>query len=190
MAPEVAKECPYDKSVDVYSFGILLHELVSGEKPFYGYSSGKHMQQVVIGGERPKMDSQHTANWPANLKCLLKHCWSAFPSLRPSFADIKVVLQDILDGHEEVRLLLCGPAENGINSGPAIVSPAGGFIGGLLHPLSRKKTRARTTGGSSSSGGSDTGSDPPSPVVKEGMKGLKPPAKAGRARTWGFGHRR
>lgn len=187
MSPEVAKECPYDKSVDVYSFGILLHELVSGEKPFYGYSSGKHMQQVVIGGERPKMDSQHTANWPANFKCLLKHCWSAFPSLRPSFAEIKVVLQDILDGKEEVRSSLCNPGENG--SGSAVLSPAGGFIGGLFNPLSRKKTRAKTIGGSTSSAGSDADSDQPS-LVKEGIKGLRPPAKAGRARTWGFGHRR
>ena len=76
MAPEIAKDCPYDKSVDVYSFGILLWEMCAAEKPFYGYSSGKHMQLVVIGGERPKMDSQHTSNWPMNLQWLMKRCWS------------------------------------------------------------------------------------------------------------------
>ena len=189
MAPEVAKECPYDKSVDVFSFGILLHEVVSGEKPFYGYSSGKHMQQVVLGGERPKMDAQHTGHWPDNLKWLLKHCWSEAPSMRPSFAEIKVVLQDILDGKDDVHPFMRA-AEN--STGSLIPSSSGGFIGGFFHPLSRKKARARTTG-SNCSGESDSGSNSsgdPASVAKEGIKGLKPPAKAGRARSWGISHRR
>ena len=185
MAPEVAKELPYDKSVDVFSFGILLHELMSGEKPFYGYSSGKHMQQVVLGGERPKMNAQITGHWPENLKCLLKHCWAYDTSLRPSFAEIKVILQDMLNAKEDVSM---STAEN---PNGLVVPPGIGFIGGLLHPLSRKKTRAKTTGSSSSESenGSDLSGDPAA-LAKEGIKGLKPPAKAGRSRTWGFSQRR
>ena len=169
MAPEVAKECPYEKSVDVYSFGILLWELCSAEKPFYGYSSGKHMQQVVIGGERPKMDSQHTAFWPENLQWLIKHCWSPFPAARPSFTDCKQVLQDILMSKEEVprNLLHAEPVEL---ADPTVDPPSGGF-GGFLRP---QRNRART--------GSKTS--------QKGCETVKRVPKTGRSKTWGFMSRR
>jgi serine/threonine protein kinase len=93
----VAKEHPYDKSVDVYSFGILLWELCSLEKPFNGYTSKKHMSNVVLGGERPKMDSSHTSNWPIQLQHLTKNCWSASPDSRPPFTEIRVTLEKLLE---------------------------------------------------------------------------------------------
>lgn len=96
MAPEVAKEKPYGKPVDVYSFGIMLWELCSTEKPFQGYSSNKHMQKVILGGERPKMDSHHTSFWPAQLQVLIKGCWSEDPMQRPSFSEIKATLSAVL----------------------------------------------------------------------------------------------
>jgi len=34
MAPEIVKETPYDKSVDIWSLGILLYELLHGYSPF------------------------------------------------------------------------------------------------------------------------------------------------------------
>lgn len=178
MAPEVAKALPYNNSVDVYSFGILLWELCSAEKPFFGYSSGKHMQQVVIGGERPKMDSNHTAHWPANLQWLINRCWSPLPALRPTFSAIEQVLQDILDGKESVPHSLVIKEQEQEN--PALEAPLGGF-GGFFQPLSRRsKSRPGTIGG----------------VVdieaqKEGLKGLMPQTKGNsRSRSWTLGLRR
>ena len=143
MAPEVAREAPYNQSVDVYSFGILLWELCSGEKPFYGYSSNKHMQHIVIGGERPPMDSQHKSYWPINLQWLMNHCWSPHPVLRPSFAVILEVLQDILDGKESIPASFANQSLEKTTVNPAVEAPVGGFAG--LFPMSRKK-RHETTG--------------------------------------------
>ena len=95
---EVAKDDPYDKSVDVYSFGILLWEMCTAEKPFYGYSSGKHLHQVVLGGQRPDLD--RSCCWPRSLRLLMERCWAESPSERPTFTVIKQVLSDILDGRE------------------------------------------------------------------------------------------
>lgn len=101
MAPEIGKELCYNQSVDVYSFGILLWEMCSAEKPFHGFSSAKHMDHVVLGGERPSMDSHHTAYWPVNLQWLMNRCWSDAPSDRPSFTSIKTLLRDLLECREE-----------------------------------------------------------------------------------------
>ena len=179
MAPEVAREASYNQSVDVYSFGILLWELCSGEKPFYGYSSNKHMQHVVIGGERPPMDSQHKAYWPINLQWLMNHCWSPHPVLRPSFTAILEVLQDILDGKESVPASLCNQSLGKTSVNPAVDAPVGGFAS--LFPMSRKK-RHETTGNIVKS------SDDPAAGNTHNHK--SPTAKNngtnGRSRSWGF----
>lgn len=36
MAPEIVNEQPYDKSVDVWSVGVIAHILLTGCPPFYG----------------------------------------------------------------------------------------------------------------------------------------------------------
>jgi serine/threonine protein kinase len=96
MAPEVARNRPYGKSVDVYSFGLLLWEVCSLEKPFAGYCSKKHMTNVILGGERPRMNHAHYLHWPMALQALIKNCWSSNPEIRPSFDVIKDVLEGIL----------------------------------------------------------------------------------------------
>lgn len=161
MAPEVARAMDYDQSVDVFSFGILLWEMCTAEKPYIGYSSGKHMIQVVLGGERPKMDGSHTFHWPAGLQQLITRCWASECHKRPSFPEIKTMLQDILDES-------CSDA-----STPHSSPPQGGFS--LLSPLSPlRKGRGRTIG--STEGGLP--------------KSIKPLSKVGnRSRSWGFGHK-
>lgn len=96
MAPEVAKAQHYNLSVDVYSFAILLHEIASLEKPFLGYTASKHMAQVVMGGERPRLDTANTSWFPCELQWLFRKCWSASPAERPTFASVKSSLEDIV----------------------------------------------------------------------------------------------
>uniref|UniRef100_A0A7S0F6S7 Serine-threonine/tyrosine-protein kinase catalytic domain-containing protein n=1 Tax=Craspedostauros australis TaxID=1486917 RepID=A0A7S0F6S7_9STRA len=55
------------------------------------------MQHVVLGGERPKMDHSHVANWPIDLQWLIKSCWADSPDQRPSFETIKKSLEDIVN---------------------------------------------------------------------------------------------
>ena len=170
MAPEVAKEAPYDKSVDVYSFGILLWELCSAEKPFFGYSSNKHMHRVVLAGERPKMDSQHTSDWPENLQWLMNHCWHSSASLRPTFSDVKQVLKDILNGKDKLpkRLASISSEEeeqdnDGQNKKDRIIRTS--FTGLFRSP---KNNQSKSTGG------------------KANLGDIRPAEKSERSRTWSF----
>lgn len=48
MAPEVALRLQYNEKVDIYSFGILFWQIITGEVPFYNMSKDEHMKKVCI----------------------------------------------------------------------------------------------------------------------------------------------
>ena len=84
MAPEVALNCPYNLKADVYSFSIVLHEMMSLQKPYEMYNSEVHQYLVCEGGKRPEID----VNWPKQLQDLLRSSWASSPSDRPSMEQL------------------------------------------------------------------------------------------------------
>ena len=92
MAPEMALRRPYDQSVDVYSFGVLLWELCSMEVAFEGYSTQTHMHRVVKGGDRPRLPFR----WSRPLKSLVRNCWSHDAKKRPSMSEVVQQLEKIV----------------------------------------------------------------------------------------------
>lgn len=90
MAPEVALEKPYNLTVDVYSFGILLWQMLSLTTPFAGYNVRMHRKMVVDEGFRPRLDKK----WPLNIRNLLTNCWSRDISKRPGFGEIYRILKN------------------------------------------------------------------------------------------------
>jgi len=91
MAPEVARYKPYNELADVYSFSILMWEILALEKPYKNLSCNEWFQQVVIEGKRPDIDG----SWPTKLQYLLKCCWSKEINERPSFDIIIDALDEI-----------------------------------------------------------------------------------------------
>ncbi|CAM9305926.1 unnamed protein product, partial [Laminaria digitata] len=55
MAPELLQNRPFNKSIDVYAFGVLLWEVFSREIPFNGYEAAD-IREAVVGGGRPKVN--------------------------------------------------------------------------------------------------------------------------------------
>lgn len=47
MAPEIVREEPYDKSVDIWSVGVIAHILLSGCPPFYGKTKQDIYRSIV-----------------------------------------------------------------------------------------------------------------------------------------------
>uniref|UniRef100_A0A7S2H492 Protein kinase domain-containing protein n=1 Tax=Helicotheca tamesis TaxID=374047 RepID=A0A7S2H492_9STRA len=97
MAPEVALYKPYDERVDAYSFGVVLYEISSMEKPFKDWTAGKHKEEVVEGRFRPKIEHPHGIHsfWPAPLVDLINVCWAHNMSRRPDFDLITQVLDKL-----------------------------------------------------------------------------------------------
>ncbi|KAG0622463.1 hypothetical protein M758_3G099200 [Ceratodon purpureus] len=74
----------YPFKCDVYSFGMLCYEILSGYVPFSNIASSKTVKEKVLKGERPDLPN----HCPLELKALIEKCWNQVPSERPSFATI------------------------------------------------------------------------------------------------------
>lgn len=96
MAPEVALGKEYNQSVDAYSFGVILWQMVKGKVPFSGLGRRTYMENVVAGGERPKLDRR----WPQGFCTLLQKCWCEDKLIRPSFAEVVVDLDQLILAEE------------------------------------------------------------------------------------------
>jgi serine/threonine protein kinase len=91
MAPEMLQEKKYTEKVDVYSFGIILSEILSMKPPFDGVKTWD-IPDLVIEGKRPELPKK----LPAKLRDLTVACWHQTPKKRPTFAAIYDKLRAIL----------------------------------------------------------------------------------------------
>lgn len=89
MAPEIVKYNPYNLSADVFSFGVLLWQIMSCIIPYETFSVGMYKKLVVYNGFRLPLDR----SWPSSYSNLISRCWSASSSERPKFREIKEVLR-------------------------------------------------------------------------------------------------
>jgi N-acetylneuraminic acid mutarotase len=87
-APEILRHEPYNEKSDVYSYAIVLWEIVSeGEIPFDSEDFQSPMEAgiaVAMGQLRPPLPQDTDANWAA----LIEKCWKEDPASRPSFTEI------------------------------------------------------------------------------------------------------
>jgi hypothetical protein len=105
MAPEVIIGAWYDCKCDVYSFGVLLNELLGRVAPYAGlyYSPQQIAQAVVEQNMRPKLfipPSEKNSTELMRLAKLAENCWHKDPDRRPTFAEILRELDESLPALE------------------------------------------------------------------------------------------
>jgi len=84
MAPEIVRHQPYGASADVYSYGIILWELLSHKMPWYDITPVQAAVAVAVEHRRPQLPPAT----PPPIAQLVEACWANDPLDRPSFDEI------------------------------------------------------------------------------------------------------
>lgn len=97
MAPEVIEHNPYGQKADVFSFAIVLWELLTCKVPYAELTPLQAAVGVVQKGLRPPIPP----GTPPALAELMQQCWQRRPEDRPSFDEAKVRMDDIWRAHRQ-----------------------------------------------------------------------------------------
>jgi len=98
MSPEVLAMKPYNLKADVYSFAIVLWEIMSLEKSFCDYDRiSLFTDAVVFKNERPKIDPL----WPEHIQLVLKCSFSSEILERPSMKEVQDLILFCTNALEE-----------------------------------------------------------------------------------------
>jgi len=96
MSPEQARGKPVDKRADVWSFGVVLWEMITGKRLFAGETVSDTLAAVLRADPEWTLLPPAT---PAPLADLLRRCLERDPRRRlHDVADARIVLEDLLEG--------------------------------------------------------------------------------------------
>ena len=123
MAPEVILHEAYSKPADVFSFGMVLYELLTREWPFANRPAISAAMAVAIEHLRPTLP----VDTPPAIAALTRQCWAAQPELRHTFAQLTILLERIDNElSPEQRLWLDEPYGHSVSAPPSTSAPVGG----------------------------------------------------------------
>ncbi|CAK9325761.1 unnamed protein product [Citrullus colocynthis] len=93
MAPELlsGKSNMVTEKIDVYSFGIVMWELLTGDEPYSDMHCASIIGGIVNNCLRPEIPTWCDPEW----KALMSSCWDSDPAKRPSFSEISQKLRNM-----------------------------------------------------------------------------------------------
>jgi serine/threonine protein kinase len=91
MSPECAKREPYNKKADVYSYGLLFHQIMTLEKPYDDIDDEDHEECVFYEHARPHMID---VPMPQTVKNMIQTTWSANIRKRPTMKNVQNIMHE------------------------------------------------------------------------------------------------
>jgi serine/threonine protein kinase len=85
IAPEILRGGVYTKAADIYSFGIIMYEVISGLPPYHSSSHDENLAIKICRGFRPMFNIKV----PQSVVHLIKKCLDANSLNRPTAIEIR-----------------------------------------------------------------------------------------------------
>lgn len=106
MSPEQTRGIPLDGRTDIFSLGIILFEMISGQRPFAGGSMVDIIAAII--GKDPKPLSELVPEAPEKLgrvidKCLQKDRENRYPDMEHLLADLKILKLELAESESSSR---------------------------------------------------------------------------------------
>jgi len=85
MAPEIIRGIPYSSKVDIWSLGIILHEITEGKPPYYDLPTVRAMYLISTKGS-PGL--KNPEDWSTGLRGFMQCCLQLSPEARADASDL------------------------------------------------------------------------------------------------------
>jgi len=104
MSPEQAEGRPVDGRSDIFSFGAVLYEMITGTRAFTGESQAATLAAVLT--REPKSPSEISQSTPPELERLILRCLKKDMNKRSQhMSDVKLALEELCDELESGKLI-------------------------------------------------------------------------------------
>uniref|UniRef100_A0A672YRX0 Mitogen-activated protein kinase kinase kinase 7 n=1 Tax=Sphaeramia orbicularis TaxID=375764 RepID=A0A672YRX0_9TELE len=131
MAPEVFEGSNYSEKCDVFSWGIILWEVLTRKKPFDEIGGSAFcIMWAVHRGTRPPL----IKDLPEPIETLMTRCWDKEPSQRPSMEEVRNTMNDLMKyfpGSDEPLKLSNQSSAN--RSGSSSATSTGSYADGTIN---------------------------------------------------------
>ena len=125
MSPEQAEGKPVDPRSDVFTLGIILYEMSTGQQPFRGDTAMSILSSILK--ENPPPVTQVNATLPRDLSRIVNRCLSKDPARRfQSALGLSTELAEVRQLLDSGELAAVGPGapRSGVVSAPSISGPS------------------------------------------------------------------
>ncbi|RHZ84269.1 hypothetical protein Glove_84g53 [Diversispora epigaea] len=97
IPPEILRGNKFTREGDIYSFGFIMYEIATAQRPFADQAHDTYLMIDICNGVRPKVPD-FMLNWiPEWYLDLMYRCWSDDPSERPTTDELNDLICEIFD---------------------------------------------------------------------------------------------
>ncbi|RHZ82890.1 hypothetical protein Glove_103g77 [Diversispora epigaea] len=99
MAPETLSRGEYTQASDIYTFGMVMLEVLTSYQPFYNIPHDATLAKDICEGLKPEIKCEI----PKFLKEIMEKCWNFEPLNRPTAEELKSQLEKYISKDNEIK---------------------------------------------------------------------------------------